>query len=83
MGIEWTLQGVDAVSSARNAAVLMCGRVVFEGGLDFERVVGRFAEVMGADQFAASRRQDSTEDGRLLLRTDSSLHHRAMLRVAA
>ena len=39
MGIGWTLQGVDATSSARNAAESRSGRVVLGGGLDSDRTL--------------------------------------------
>ena len=39
LGIGWTLQGVDGVSSAENAAVSISGRVVMGGGFDSEIVL--------------------------------------------
>jgi hypothetical protein len=49
MGIGWTLQGVDAASSARNAAESISGRVVLGSGLDSDRASGGSSEVWGAD----------------------------------
>ena len=47
MGIGWTLQGVDAASSANDAGVSISGRVVLCGGFDSDRAFDRFAEVRG------------------------------------
>jgi hypothetical protein len=49
MGIGWTLQGIDAVSSATDAAVSISVRVVVEPDFDSDRASDRFSEVCGAD----------------------------------
>ena len=49
MGIGWTLQGVDAVSSARDPVALVSGRVVLGGGLDSDRGCGGRSEACGTN----------------------------------
>jgi hypothetical protein len=49
MRIGWTLQGADAVNLGINAAELIPGWLVMEGGFDSGRIYGRFAEVWGGD----------------------------------
>ena len=58
MGIGWTLQEVDAVSTAENAAVSISGRVVLGGGFDSDRVLGLFVEVRGTIRGTRLRRAD-------------------------